>query len=129
MDETLPDDQAITVPVPSVEITVEDQFKALLLKDITHFVFFVRKIISKAFYGSEQQIEWLNAVRWDLDRTEDFSKNTRIRVVEVDFPKPRPGAALELFWKPARGIIFQKVQEYTWICFSMAYYFGLPLLR
>ncbi|KAJ5800867.1 uncharacterized protein N7518_002935 [Penicillium psychrosexuale] len=157
MDETLPDHQAITVPVPSVNITVEDKFKSFLLSDITHVVvqlsdkrldsimqsvcgisydfnkpwpfwFFIGKIMSKAFYGNEQQLEWLNAVRVgtrefiaftntqdnrDVDKTEGFSKHTMIQVVEVDFSKPRLGADLDLFWKPARKIITQKVQNCT----------------
>lgn len=35
----------------------------------------------------------------------------QLRVVEVDFLKPQPGEGLRLFWKPAWGIICQKVQD------------------
>lgn len=84
--------------------------------------------MSKAFYGNEQQVEWLNAVRVgtreciaftntrdnrDVDQTEGLTKNTMIQVVGVDFSIPRPDADLELFRKPARKIITQKVQNYT----------------
>lgn len=90
--------------------------------------FFIGKIISKAFYGNEQQLEWLNTVRIGIreliaftntlvhrgvDKTEGHSENTMIQVVEVDFATPRPGAELELFWKPAGQIITHKVQRCT----------------
>lgn len=92
------------------------------------FWFFIGKLMSKAFYGNEQQVEWLNAVRVgtreciaftntqdnrDVDQTEGLTKNTMIQVVGVDFSIPRPDADLELFRKPARKIITQKVQNYT----------------
>jgi hypothetical protein len=38
MDDTLPDDKAITAPVPPVDVTVEDRFKAFPVDDITHIV-------------------------------------------------------------------------------------------
>lgn len=38
MDETLPDDKAITVPVPTVDVTTEDRYKYVLTADISHFV-------------------------------------------------------------------------------------------
>ncbi|RDH31153.1 hypothetical protein BDQ94DRAFT_160744 [Aspergillus welwitschiae] len=82
MDETLPDDKAITVPVPAVDLTVENRFQALNVADISHFVvqyscagpnydfdkpwpfwFFIGKTLSKAFLGNEDQLEWFNAVR------------------------------------------------------------------
>jgi hypothetical protein len=38
MDRTLPDTEAITVPVPMAEVAVEDQHKAFPVPDISHFV-------------------------------------------------------------------------------------------
>ncbi|KAL3262233.1 hypothetical protein ABHI18_002954 [Aspergillus niger] len=158
MDETLPDDKAITVPVPAVDLTVENRFRTLNVADISHFVvqlsdkrldlimqscagpnydfdkpwpfwFFIGKTLSKAFLGNEDQLEWFNAVRVrdrefiaftnvgrenGLDSREmnhDLDEK-RIRVVEVDFLKPVPGEQLKAFWKPARGIIVQKVREW-----------------
>lgn len=87
------------------------------------FWFFISNIVSKAFFGVEDQLEWLNAVRV---RTREFIafSNTgtikdagptheirRIQVVEVDFLKPQPGENIKLFWKPARGIISQQVEN------------------
>lgn len=90
------------------------------------FWFFIGKIVSKAFFDDEEQLEWLNAVRV---RTREFIaftntqkkkgsnteesnvENMELQIVEVDFSKPQPGEDLTLFWKPARGIIYQKVQD------------------
>lgn len=38
MNETLPDSEAITVPVPSVNVAAEDQYKAFPVADISHVV-------------------------------------------------------------------------------------------
>jgi hypothetical protein len=38
MDDTLPDSQAILTPVPTFILAVEDQYKALSVADISHFV-------------------------------------------------------------------------------------------
>ena len=38
MDETLPDHEAITVPVPTVNLAAEDRYKAFPVADIFHVV-------------------------------------------------------------------------------------------
>ena len=38
MNETLPDHKAITTPVPTIEVTTEDQHKFIGVADITRFV-------------------------------------------------------------------------------------------
>lgn len=50
-----------------------------------------------------------------------------IRVVEVDSLKPVPGEQLKAFWKPARGIIDQKVRECEWIVLKLDLIFVDPL--
>ncbi|KAI9375217.1 hypothetical protein BJX61DRAFT_494762 [Aspergillus egyptiacus] len=160
MDETLPDDRAITVPVPTVDLAVEDRFRTSNTAEISHVVvqlsdkrldsimqscaslsydfdkpwpfwFFIGKALSKAFFGDEQQLQWLNAVRVrnrefiaftniqreDISGPEELDRGKgKLRVVEVDFAKPVPGENLKAFWKPAREIICQRVQE--WLQFS-----------
>ncbi|KAJ5257686.1 hypothetical protein N7524_009242 [Penicillium chrysogenum] len=160
MDETLPDSKAITAPVPIVDVATEDRHKSVLAADITHFVvqlsdkrldslmqsvaevpynfnkpwpswFYIGKVLSKAFFDNEEQLEWLNAVRV-RDREfiafsnteknipvqkEQNTEKEELRVVEVDFSKPQPGENLKLFWKPARGIICQKVQD--WLDYAL----------
>ncbi|KAJ5697496.1 hypothetical protein N7488_011180 [Penicillium malachiteum] len=88
MDETLPDNEATTVPVHTAVVTTEDRHKTFPIAEISHFVvrrldsimqhvagvpydfdmswpswFFIGKIISKCFFDNEGQLEWLNAVR------------------------------------------------------------------
>ena len=98
------------------------------------FWFFIGKTVSKAFFGDEEQLEWFNAVRvrtrefiaftniqkqGDFDPNEWNIKKIRPQIVEVDFFKPQPGEDLKLFWKPAREIIYQKVQDCEWIIVSL----------
>lgn len=95
------------------------------------FWFFIGKIVSKAFFGVEDQLEWLNAVRVrtrefiafsNTSTVEDDGPNDetrRIQVVEVDFLKPQPGENIKLFWKPARGIISQQVENCKSSLFSL----------
>ncbi|KAL4802040.1 hypothetical protein BDV18DRAFT_164548 [Aspergillus unguis] len=160
MDKTLPDDRAILAPVPTVELTVEDRFRTVKTSDVSHVVvqlsdtrmdsimrncaglaydfdkpwpfwFFIGKALSKAFFGDEQQLKWLNAVRvrnrefiaftnMGEERMSDLDLLNREKeglcVIEVDFSKPVPGEALKAFWKPAREIIRQRVEG--WLEFS-----------
>lgn len=91
------------------------------------FWFFIGKILSKAFYGTEDQLDWFNATRVrdrefvafakvrhvDLNRETHSLRIEEIQTVEVDFLKPRPGESMKVFWKPARGIIHQGVVRCT----------------
>lgn len=94
------------------------------------FWFFIGKIVSKAFFDDEKQLEWLNAVRVQTREFIAFTdtqinrvsnqetssiEEAKLRIVEVDFPKAQPGENLKLFWKPAQGIICQKVQDCEWM--------------
>jgi len=38
MGESLPNNEAAAVPVPTAEVTTEDQYKSLPIGDIIHFV-------------------------------------------------------------------------------------------
>lgn len=38
MDISLPDDKAITVPVPTIDVTTEDRHKSVPAADISHLV-------------------------------------------------------------------------------------------
>ncbi|GJP89671.1 hypothetical protein CBS147353_9971 [Aspergillus niger] len=93
------------------------------------FWFFIGKTLSKAFLGNEDQLDWFNAVRVrdrefitfaNVGRENSFDSREMnhdldekgIGVDEVDFLKPVPGERLKAFWKPARGIIDQKVREW-----------------
>jgi hypothetical protein len=105
------------------------------------FWFFIGKIISKVFFGNEQQLEWFNATR--VGSQLEFIKYSNIQkkgnnpqqelsdegrpkllVIEVNFHKSRPGEDLKLFWKPARELMCQKVQECTWIVIAYYLFYG-----
>lgn len=100
------------------------------------FWFFIGKALSKAFFGDEQQLKWLNAVRVRnrefvafTNQRESMSDleqlncdEARLQVVEVDFSKPIPGERLKAFWKPSREIIRQRVQECEFLGFCRFHY-------
>ncbi|KAJ6032745.1 hypothetical protein N7540_003477 [Penicillium herquei] len=83
------------------------------------FWFFIGKDLSKTFFDNEGQLEWFNAVRirsWGFIAFTNTQRNRShdartLQVVEIDFLKPQPKENLKLYWKPARGIIRQKVQD------------------
>lgn len=33
------------------------------------------------------------------------------KVVEVDIKRPRPGKPVQMFWKPARGLVTEKIKD------------------
>ncbi|KAE8401950.1 hypothetical protein BDV37DRAFT_285210 [Aspergillus pseudonomiae] len=111
MDEALPDNEAITVPVLLAEVTAEERSRTFPVADITHFVvqrsdrrldlimqsvagipysfnkpwpfwFFICKIVSKALFDDENQLKWLNAVRV-RDREFIAFTNTQSNVEEA----------------------------------------------
>ena len=106
------------------------------------FWFFIGKITSKAFFDDEKQLEWVNAVgvqtrefiaftNTQINRVSNQEtsniEEAKLRIVEVDFPKPQPGENLKLFWKPARGIICQKVQDCEWMTtWILTYSYPIP---
>lgn len=97
----------------------------------TPFWYYYGKIVAKGIYGNEKQLRLLNCIRV---RTREFISFTNatfadrkavgkvmpLNVVEVDILKPRPGEPLQLFWKPARGIITQRVKHCESLPFNCA---------
>ncbi|KAL4939674.1 hypothetical protein BDV06DRAFT_214096 [Aspergillus oleicola] len=122
MDSTLPDDEAITVPVPIVELVVKDRFRtfnnvvdilALSDKKFDLIIQHCSDDLHYALLDDELVLEWLNAVRvhnmefipftnvqkkpvLDSERQVDVRG---IQVIEVGFPEPVPGDKLKAFWK------------------------------
>jgi hypothetical protein len=87
------------------------------------FWFYIRKIISKAFFDDEKQLEWLNAVgvqtrefiaftNTQINRVSNQEtsniEEAKLRIVEVDFPKPQPGENLKLFGSPSEELYARK---------------------
>ncbi|KAM5350278.1 hypothetical protein ACJ41O_006783 [Fusarium nematophilum] len=84
------------------------------------FWYFLGKIIAKALFEEERLFEILSFVRVrdrefvgyirkDLANKDDQPKPN---VVEVDIKRPQPNEPLQIFWKPARGLIVQKIEEW-----------------
>lgn len=85
--------------------------------------FYIGKVVSKAFFQSEDQLQWFNAVRVhtrefiafsniSIPSQVDISRGSRnLQVVEIDFSKPQPSENIKLFWKPARGLIRQNIDN------------------
>jgi hypothetical protein len=88
----------------------------------TPFWYYFGKIASQGIYGDEKQFRLLNCTRVRATEFISFTNRTfadrkaagnatPLNVVEVDILKPVSGQPLQLFWKPARGIIIQLVQH------------------
>ena len=87
----------------------------------TPFWYYHGKVVAKAIYGNEKQLRLLNCSRVQTREFISFTNATfadrkaagtamPLNVVEVDILKPKPGEPLEIFWKPARGVITQRVK-------------------
>lgn len=97
----------------------------------TPFWYYYGKIVANGIYGNEKQLQLLNCIRV---RTREFISFTNatfadqkatdkvmpLNVVEVDILKPRSSEPLQLFWKPARGIIIQRVKHCESLPFNCA---------
>ncbi|KAK3323728.1 hypothetical protein B0T19DRAFT_426802 [Cercophora scortea] len=88
------------------------------------FWYFLGKIAAQALYGDPATLLLLN---YNRVHTREFigfttatwaatakTQDTRppVLVLEIDFKKPRPGEPLQLFWKPARGLITQRIGQW-----------------
>jgi hypothetical protein len=77
---------------------------------------FFGKVAAKALFGDESQLQMMNTTRIRKREFIAFTNATYqdrskpIVVLEVDILKPRVNEPLEVFWKPARGIITQRVR-------------------
>ncbi len=82
------------------------------------FWFFLGKIASKPLFQNESQLEILSFVRvrnrefvGHANKHRDVSRDQTLNVVEVDLQKPQPNEPVQIFWKPARGIIIGKIKQ------------------
>lgn len=87
------------------------------------FWFFLGKIISRALFQEDSWLEVLNYVpvrniefvgytnKQRSDEDDTSSARVVTNVIEVHFSRPQPGEPIRVFWKPARGLIVQKIEE------------------
>ncbi|KAJ2905868.1 uncharacterized protein MKZ38_003876 [Zalerion maritima] len=96
----------------------------------TPYWYFLGKLAAQALFSDPAELLLLNYVRV---RTREFigfttatwstaSKEARttlgdepppLIVVEVDFKRPQPGKPLEAFWKPATGLITERIRQWS----------------
>jgi hypothetical protein len=83
------------------------------------FWHFLGKMISQAMFENDTSLEILSFTRV-IDRelvgfeNKNYSKNSNgadINLIEVSIKIPRPNEPMEIFWRPARGIIIQRLRE------------------
>lgn len=83
------------------------------------FWFFLGKMVSQALFEKETSLDILSFTRVN-DRefvgfeNKDFHKDNSsngIKVIEVNLKRPHPNEPVEIFWRPARGIIVQRLRE------------------
>jgi hypothetical protein len=76
-------------------------------------------MISQALFENETSLEILSFTRVN-DRefigfeNNDYPKSnhsTDVNVIEASLKRPQPNEPMEIFWRPARGIIIQRLRE------------------
>ncbi|KAJ3521748.1 hypothetical protein NM208_g13152 [Fusarium decemcellulare] len=87
------------------------------------FWFFLGKMLSKALFGDDSLLEILNCVHMkqyefvgyvNKDRVVDDDKDIEtVKVIDVYIKRPQPGQPIQIFWKPARGIVVQKIEQWV----------------
>lgn len=87
------------------------------------FWFFLGKIISQALFQEGLWLEVLNYVpvrniefvgytnKERSRKDEPRSARSVTNVIEVHFSRPQLGEPIHVFWKPARDLIVQKIEE------------------
>ncbi|EXM06177.1 hypothetical protein FOIG_04550 [Fusarium odoratissimum NRRL 54006] len=77
-------------------------------------------MISQALFENETSLEILSFTRVNDREFVGFenknypksSNSTDINAVEVSLKTPRPNEPMEVFWRPARGIIIERLREW-----------------
>ncbi|POR33799.1 Uncharacterized protein TPAR_05991 [Tolypocladium paradoxum] len=99
----------------------------------TPYWMFLGKITAKAIYDDPAVLLLLNFVRvrtrefigFTAAKWAEIAKARRrsgtieqlglppLNVIEVDIKRPQPGKPLEVFWKPARGVITERIRSWN----------------
>ncbi|KAF5680506.1 hypothetical protein FCIRC_5824 [Fusarium circinatum] len=83
------------------------------------FWHFLGKMISQALFENETSLEILSLTRVNDREFVGFenknhpkgNNSTDINVIEVSLKRPQLNEPMEIFWRPARGIIIQRLRE------------------
>ncbi|KAF5696952.1 hypothetical protein FGLOB1_13147 [Fusarium globosum] len=83
------------------------------------FWHFLGKMISQALLENETSLEILSFTRvndhefvgFENKNSPKSNNSTDLNVIEVSLKRPQPNEPMEIFWRPARGIIIQRLRE------------------
>ncbi|KAL9562999.1 hypothetical protein ACKAV7_012741 [Fusarium commune] len=83
------------------------------------FWHFLGKMISQALFENETSLEILSFTRvngrefvgFETKNYPKSNNSTDINVIEVSLKRPQPNEPMEIFWRPDRGIIIQRLRE------------------
>ncbi|KAF5575386.1 hypothetical protein FPANT_11365 [Fusarium pseudoanthophilum] len=83
------------------------------------FWHFLGKMISQALFENETSLEILSFTRvndrefigFENKNYPQSNNSTDITVIEVCVKRPQTNEPMEIFWRPARGIIIQRLRE------------------
>lgn len=101
--------------------------------DTPEYLDFIGKMLSKAIFGKENQLEWLGTechgrcqffAFTNIKKTEkcaqsQSSADGRLQVIEIMFLRSRPQEKRKIFWRPAREIVCRLVQARASIAVEM----------
>ncbi|KAH7158996.1 hypothetical protein DER46DRAFT_610924 [Fusarium sp. MPI-SDFR-AT-0072] len=76
-------------------------------------------MISQALFENETSLEILSFTRvngrefvgFETKNYPKSNNSTDINVIEVSLKRPQPNEPMEIFWRPDRGIIIQRLRE------------------
>ncbi|KAM5383371.1 hypothetical protein ACJZ2D_002064 [Fusarium nematophilum] len=88
-----------------------------------HFWFFIGKMMSKALFQDDSLLDVLNYIPVNnyefvgyvnkARGVDDQGSKDQVNVVDVHLKRPQPGQPIQIFWKPARGLVVQKIEEWV----------------
>ncbi|KAK7424123.1 hypothetical protein QQX98_000733 [Neonectria punicea] len=88
------------------------------------FWHFLGKMLSKALFADDSLLDILNFVPVNnyefvgyvnKDRVVDNDQKDKdkVNVIDVHLKRPQPGQPIQIFWKPARGLVVRKIEEWV----------------
>ncbi|KAJ0144297.1 Dehydrocurvularin exporter [Fusarium oxysporum f. sp. albedinis] len=113
-------DAVVSWKIPKVELLGEERYIDSFESDcVTHVVLQLAFSMTMALFENETSLEILSFTRINDREFVGFenknypksSNSTYINAVEVSLKRPRPNEPMEVFWRPARGIIIQRLRE------------------
>ncbi|KAI3577938.1 hypothetical protein IWW34DRAFT_789652 [Fusarium oxysporum f. sp. albedinis] len=103
-------DAVVSWKIPKVELLGEERYIDSFESDcVTHVALFENETSLEIL--SFTRINDREFVGFENKNYPKSSNSTYINAVEVSLKRPRPNEPMEVFWRPARGIIIQRLRE------------------